>query len=207
MTKPRFITLEGGEGLGKSTNLRFIEQYLCARGISVLMTREPGGTALGEAIRGLLLNFDGVEPEAELLLLFAARAQHLRTVIEPALHAGTWVVSDRFTDASHAYQGGGRGLDPAMIGALERWVQGGLAPDLTLLFDAPVEIGLERARSRGQADRFEAEHPDFFNRVRQAYLDLAARFPGRIRVIDAARPLNAVQADIAARLDALFLES
>lgn len=204
MTKAKFISLEGGEGVGKTTNLQFIEQYLASRGIAYLRTREPGGTPLGEAIRNLLLGFENIEAEAELLLIFAARAQHVKQVIRPALERGTWVICDRFTDASYAYQGGGRGLDPAVIASLRNWVQAGLEPDLTLLLDAPVEVGLERARRRNQADRFEAELPAFFVRVRQAYLDLAERFPDRIQRIDATRTLAEVQADIARHLEALL---
>jgi dTMP kinase len=204
MTRPRFITLEGGEGVGKTTNLDFIEEWLSGRGIRTLRTREPGGTALGEAIRGLFLNSGAIVPEAELLLVFAARAQHLREVIRPALVEGLWVLCDRFTDASYAYQGGGRGLPAEPIEFLERWVQQGLAPDLTLLFDAPVEIGLARARKRGPADRLEAESLEFFGRIRQAYRDLAARQPERIKLLDASRPLAEVQADIARHLDSLL---
>ncbi len=204
MSEAKFITLEGGEGVGKTTNLQFIEHYLASRKIEFIRTREPGGTPAGEAIRNLLLGLEGLGPEAELLLVFAARAQHVDQVIRPALAAGSWVVSDRFTDASYAYQGGGRGLDPAAIGFLENWVQKGLHPDLTLLLDAPVEIGLARAKRRGgPADRFELEVPVFFTKVRQAYLERAECYPERIKVIDAARPLAEVQADIARHLDAL----
>jgi dTMP kinase len=204
MSGAKFITLEGGEGVGKTTNLQFIEHYLTSRKIEFVRTREPGGTPAGEAIRNLLLGFKGLGPEAELLLVFAARAQHLDQVIRPALAAGNWVVSDRFTDASYAYQGGGRGLDRAAIEFLERWVQKGLQPDLTLLLDAPVEIGLTRAQRRGgPADRFESEVPVFFTKVRQAYLERAECYPERIKVIDATRPLIEVQADIARHLDAL----
>jgi dTMP kinase len=205
MTIAKFITLEGGEGVGKTTNLEFIERCLAHRNIEFIRTREPGGTPSGEAIRNLLLGADGLEPETELLLVFAARAQHLKQVIRPALEAGIWVICDRFTDASYAYQGGGRGLDPAVIAFLENWVQEGLQPDLTLLLDTPVEIGLERARSRGQTDRFESEAPAFFSRVRQAYLERAERYPGRIKRIDASRTLAEVQADIARHLDALLI--
>ena len=204
MTTARFISLEGGEGVGKTTNLRFIEDVLRRHGIPFLTTREPGGTPLGEAVRGLLLGQEGMDARAELLLMFAARAQHLQQVIEPALRAGTWVVCDRFTDASFAYQGGGRGLPVDSIGALETFVQGERRPDLTLLLDAPVELGLERARKRGPADRFEAERPAFFARVRAAYLERAARFPERIRVVDATQALDQVQAAIAGHLEQLF---
>lgn len=201
----RFITLEGGEGVGKTTNLDFIEHYLRSRGIDVLRTREPGGTPMGEGVRDLLLQSGTMDRWAELLLVFAARAQHLSEVIRPALAAGQWVLSDRFTDASHAYQGGGRGLDPVVIEQLETWVQQGLQPDLTLLLDAPVELGMARARRRGQTDRFEAERLDFFENVRAAYLARAERFPERIRRVDASGSLAEVQARIALHLEALLV--
>lgn len=204
MRRAKFITLDGGEGMGKTTNLEFIEHYLTQRGIGFIRTREPGGTPLGEAVRDLLLGFEGMEAETELLLMFAARAQHVKQVIRPALEAGTWVICDRFTDASHAYQGGGRGLGAAPIEFLEQWVQDGLQPDLTLLLDAPVEIGLARAKRRGPADRFEAETQAFFTRVRQAYLERADKFPERIKCIDASRTLAEVRADIARHLDTLL---
>jgi dTMP kinase len=203
-TSAKFITLEGGEGVGKTTNLEFIERHLARRGVQCVRTREPGGTPLGESIRSLLLGSERLDAEAELLLVFAARAQHVRQVIRPALEAGAWVLCDRFTDASYAYQGGGRGLDPAAIEFLEGWAQGGLRPDLTLLLDAPAEIGLARAKGRGPADRFEAESLAFFERVRRAYLERAERFPERIQRIDADRSLGEVQADIARRLDRLL---
>lgn len=206
MSTARFITLEGGEGVGKTTNLDFMERWLAERGLPFIRTREPGGTPVGESMRKLLLGFERLSAEAELLLVFAARAQHLEQVIRPALAAGTWVICDRFTDASFAYQSGGRGLDPATIAFLENWLQGGLQPDLTLLLDAPVEIGMARARSRSRADRFESEDQAFFERVRVAYLERAERFPGRIHRLDAARPLAAVQADIARHLDILLAE-
>ena len=204
MSTAKFITLEGGEGVGKTTNLEVIEEFLSRRKVRFVRTREPGGTSVGEAIRGLLLGFEDTEAETELLLVFAARAQHVKQVIRPALAAGTWVVSDRFTDASYAYQGGGRGLDPCVIAFLEDWVQDGLQPDLTLLLDAPADVGMERARSRGQSDRFESETPAFFERVREAYLERAARHQDRIRRIDASRPLAAVRADILGHLNALL---
>ena len=201
----RFITLEGGEGVGKTTNLDFIEHYLRSRGIDVLRTREPGGTPMVEGVRDLLLQSGTMDRWAELLLVFAARAQHISEVIRPALAAGQWVLSDRFTDASHAYQGGGRGLDPAVIEQLETWVQQGLQPDLTLLLDAPVELGMARARRRGQTDRFEAERLDFFKNVRAAYLARAERFPERIRRVDASGSLVEVQARIVRHLEALLV--
>jgi dTMP kinase len=204
MTKGRFITLEGGEGVGKTTNVGFAAQFLEARGLRVVATREPGGTPVGEKIRALFLGEGDIAPEAELLLVFAARAQHLREVIEPALASGAWVVCDRFTDASYAYQGGGRGMAPEFIHSLEAQVQQGRAPDLTLLFDAPVEIGMARAKKRGPADRLEAETLAFFERVRAAYLRRAGDFPRRVKIIDAARPLAEVQAAIAGHLQKLL---
>lgn len=203
--RSRFITLEGGEGVGKTTNLDFIEDYLRARGIDVLRTREPGGTTIGEGVRDILLKSSTMDRWTELLLVFAARAQHISEVIRPALVSGQWVLSDRFTDASHAYQGGGRGLDTAIIGQLEAWVQQELQPDLTLLLDAPVELGMTRARSRGETDRFESERLEFFENVRAAYLDRAERFPERIRRVDASDSLVEVQARIAIHLDALLI--
>ncbi len=199
MRSGRFITLEGGEGVGKSTNLQFIGQLLQQRGLSVMQTREPGGTALAEKIRGLLLeqHQESITPTTELLLVFAARAQHLRNVIEPALRRGDWVLSDRFTDATYAYQGGGRNMDTATIAWLEQLVQGELRPDLTLVLDAPVETGMSRAKHRGELDRFESERLEFFERVRQAYLQRAAEYPQRYKIIDAAQPLCDVQAQIA----------
>ncbi len=204
--KGLFITIEGGEGGGKSTNLQFIQDYLEAAGKRVTVTREPGGTPLGEQIRALLLDprQTGICPDAELLLMFAARAQHLTEVIRPALQAGEWVVCDRFTDASYAYQGGGRGVDEGRIARIEHWVQGDLRPDLVLLLDLPVAEGLARAGRRGAKDRFELEQQEFFERVRAAYLARAARQPGRYRVIDASRPLAQVQVQIRAALDELL---
>ena len=202
--KPRFITLEGGEGVGKTTNLAFIEDYLTTRGVDLLRTREPGGTPLGERIRGLLLDSDGMNSSAELLLVFAARAQHLDEVIRPALAAGRWVLCDRFTDASYAYQGGGRNLDLSVICFLEQWVQAGLQPDLTLLLDTSIEVGMSRVRDRGATDRFESEHLGFFEKVRAAYLYRADKYPDRIKRIDASGSLGSVQAGIAMHLDHLI---
>jgi len=191
----RFITVEGIEGVGKSTNIARIRALIEAAGIEVVMTREPGGTPLGEAIRDLLLDprYAGMSPDCELQLMFAARAEHLAQVILPALGKGQWVLCDRFTDATYAYQGGGRGIDAGKIARLEQWVQGDFRPDLTVLLDVPVEVGLARAGKRGALDRFEQETRGFFERVRQAYLDLAARHDGRYRVIDANQPLASVQ--------------
>jgi dTMP kinase len=193
-----FITVEGGEGVGKSTNIDFLATKLRDAGVDLLVTREPGGTRLGEDLRNLLLEVrdEPVSAMTELLLIFAARAQHLNTLIEPSLVAGRWVLCDRFTDATYAYQSGGRGMDAAHVRTLESLVQGSLRPDCTLLFDAPVGIGMQRARGRGELDRFEREEADFFERVRATYLQLAEEGSGRYRVIDASRPLTEVQADL-----------
>jgi dTMP kinase len=204
MTRGRFITVEGGEGAGKSTCLAFIRDRLEAAGHRVVVTREPGGTPLAESIRELLLGHhtDGMSDDCELLLVFAARADHLARVIRPALERGDWVLSDRFTDATYAYQGGGRGLDAGRIAELERLVQGDLRPDLTLLLDLPVATGLARAAGRAEApDRFESEAAAFFERVRATYRERAACEPERIRVVDAGRPLEAVTASLAEVLD------
>lgn len=198
MKRGQFITLEGGEGVGKSTNIRFIQDWLQARGITVVVTREPGGTAIAEQIRSLLLtpHTETLTATAELLLLFAGRAQHIGHVIEPALQQGQWVLCDRFTDATFAYQGGGRQLDQGLIAWLEHTVQAGLQPDLTLLLDAPVAIGLQRAAQRAALDRFETEQQAFFERVRQAYLQRAAADSQRFCIIQADQSLAAVQAQI-----------
>ena len=201
-----FITLEGPEGAGKSTNREYLAERLRERGIDVLLTREPGGTPLAERIRELLLD-PSDEPMAvdtELLLVFAARAQHLQQVIRPALARGCVVLCDRFTDATYAYQGGGRGLSIERIAQLEQFVQGELRPDLTLIFDLPVEVGLARAAARGRLDRFEQEGRVFFEAVRQAYLQRAAQSPQRYRVLDAGQTLVQVQADIDALLPSLL---
>jgi dTMP kinase len=198
----RFITLEGGEGAGKSTQVDRLRQFLAARGIPVITTREPGGTPVAELIRGVLLSKDhpAMHPDTELLLMFAARAEHLRTLILPALESGTWVICDRFTDATYAYQGGGRGLNMARIAALETWVQGPVRPDLTLLLDMDVKAGLARARGRGEADRFEQETVEFFERVRRTYLDRARSEPQRYRVVDATGSMDQVTAALEAAL-------
>jgi dTMP kinase len=202
----RFITLEGGEGAGKSTNQEYIRERLQAAGIVVKVTREPGGTPLGEGIRSLLLDpaNTAMHADTELLLMFAARAQHLHALVLPALARGEWVLCDRFTDATYAYQGGGRGLDMQRIAQLETWVQAGFQPYRTLLFDLPVEIGLQRAGERGVLDRFEQEQKAFFERVRAAYLVRAKVFPQRFRVIDAARDLGDVQAQLDSLIDELL---
>ncbi|MEQ4539367.1 MAG: dTMP kinase [Billgrantia sp.] len=206
----RFITLEGGEGVGKSTNLEWVAQWLVARGVEVVRTREPGGTPRAEAMRKLLLSPQADEPldaDAELLLVFAARAQHLAQRIRPALERGAWVLCDRFTDATFAYQGGGRGIEPDRIAELERFVQRGLEPDLTLLLDMPVAAAQRRLQGRLTAsgdsrDRFEQEQASFFEAVRQAYLARAAAAPQRMAVIDADAPLATVQARLSACLEA-----
>jgi dTMP kinase len=195
MTRGKFITLEGGEGVGKTTNLVFIKDYLQQHNISVVVTREPGGTVLAEKIRHLLLDKDSevISEQAELLLIFAARAQHIKHVIEPALAQGEWVLCDRFTDATYAYQGGGRNMRISTIEWLENLVQGNLRPDLTVLLDAPVEIGIERARERGAFDRFESEKISFFEHVRRAYLLQVELHPERIKLIKANQSLVDVQ--------------
>ena len=199
-----FITLEGPEGAGKSTQMLALAEYLRAAGKSVIETREPGGTSLGEAIRHILLDpaQTTLASDAELLLLFAARAQHLAELIRPALARGEWVLCDRFTDASYAYQGGGRGIPGSRIAVLEQWVQADLQPDLILVLDLPVELGLQRAGKRGPADRFEREEQAFFERVRAAYLQRAANKPERYRIIDASAPLDEVQTALRRALEA-----
>ena len=196
--KGKFITVEGGEGAGKSSNLAFIRQQLEQAGIDVLFTREPGGTQLGEDLRELLLGHKhtGMSEDTELMLMFAARAEHLQQKIIPALEQGTWVLCDRFTDATYTYKGGGRGIDESRIAQLENWVQGDLRPDMTLLLDLPVQIGLDRARQRSEPDRFEKEKIDFFEKVRSAYLAIAKASPERVKVIDASQPLPQVQEQI-----------
>lgn len=204
----RFVTVDGGEGAGKTTQMGFMREYLERRGCRVVVTREPGGTSLGEEIRGLLLGHrdGGMTLAAETLLMFSARAEHLERVIRPALAAGCWVLCDRFTDATYAYQGGGRGLPLERIAVLEEWVQGELRPDLTLLLDVPVATGLARAGKRSMADRFEQEEVDFFERVRAIYLERAAREPDRCRVVDASQSVEVVRAEVETML-AEWLES
>ena len=191
----KFITLEGIDGAGKSTQLNWLAEHLRSQGRNVLVTREPGGTPLGEKLRELLLH-QSMHLETEALLMFAARREHLDKVILPALQAGNWVISDRFTDASFAYQGGGRGLDEDKLRVLEKWVQQDLQPDLTLLFDVPVEISQQRLSNNSSLDRFEQEKQDFFQRVREAYLKRAAQFPARVRVIDSRQSVDAIQAEL-----------
>jgi dTMP kinase len=205
MPRGLFITLEGGEGAGKSTNLAFIRQWLQRAGHEVVATREPGGTELGERVRDILLHSKQlhITPESEMLLMFAARAEHLAKVIRPALAAGKTVLCDRFTDATYAYQGGGRGLPAERIAMMENQVQGDLRPDLTLLLDIPVEAGRARAGQRGEPDRFEREDNDFFARVHATYLARAQADPKRMRVIDASRALPQVEQQLAAVLEEL----
>lgn len=200
----KFITLEGIEGAGKSTQMDQVRSCLLELGIPVILTREPGGSPIAERMREVLLDpaCRGMATDAELLLMFAARAEHLAHKILPALEEGTWVVCDRFTDATYAYQGGGRGVDFGRIAQLEAFVQGDLRPDLTLLFDLPVPEGLARAGRRSRPDRFESETMHFFEDVRRAYLALAARYPARIRTLDA----SASQAEVGARVRALVNE-
>lgn len=194
----KFITIEGTEGVGKTTNMSFVQQYLQGAGKTVIVTREPGGTDIGEKIREMLLDASNTAlvDDAELLLMFAARAQHIHQVIEPALKSGQWVLCDRFTDATYAYQGGGRGIDTDRIAVLESWVQGALRPDLTLLLDIPVKTGLTRASQRSEPDRFEQERQSFFEKVRQAYLDRANNDTQHYRIIDASQQLENVQKQI-----------
>lgn len=207
MSRGRFITLEGIEGAGKSTVAKLVIEWLASRGITARVTREPGGTPLAERVRKIVLErgTEAVSPQAETLLMFAARSIHVENLIRPALAAGEWVICDRFTDASRAYQGHGRGMDLAWIEQLATAVQGGLQPDCTLLLDLPVEVGLRRARGRsGQAaDRFEAEVEEFFERVRNGYLQIARDEPQRVRIIDATQALPDVTAQVTRVLEGL----
>lgn len=207
--KGLFISVEGGEGVGKSTNLDFIINYLQENSVSLISTREPGGTPLAEEIRELLLKPRGenVSEVSELLLMFAARAQHLNQKILPALDRGDWVICDRFTDATYAYQGGGRRMDVETISQLENMVQAALRPDRVILLDLPVEIGMERAKKRGELDRFESQQLAFFERVRTAYLQRAAQSPSTYRIVDASPTLDKVQQQIQVILDELISES
>jgi dTMP kinase len=202
----RFITLEGIDGAGKSTHAAWIADHVATMGMKALATREPGGTALGESLRALLLH-EPMSADSQTLLMFAARREHLERVIRPALARGEWVVCDRFTDATFAYQGGGHGVSQAAIGALERWIHGDCEPDLTILFDVPVAVSrerLERALAAGRTlDKFESEADAFFERVRNAYLERAHGDERRFRIVDSTRPLATVRADIAAHLAAL----
>jgi dTMP kinase len=201
MIRGRFITLEGIDGAGKSSHVEWLRERIASSGRTVIVTREPGGTVLGEHLRALLLN-EAMDLRTETLLAFAARQEHLVALIEPALAAGTWVLSDRFTDATYAYQGGGRGLPAERIALLEQWVQEGVQPDLSLYFDVPVEVGLARRRAASaELDRFERERADFFERVRAVYLQRAAADPRRLRVVDGTRKLEEVRADLQTMLE------
>lgn len=196
MSAAKFITFEGVDGAGKSTHLDWFADALRQRGIDLLVTREPGGTPLGEKLREILLN-QPMHAETEALLMFAARREHVEQVIRPALQRGTWVISDRFSDASFAYQGGGRGVPLAKLEQLEQWVHGDLQPNLTLLFDIPIEIARQRLSNNVSLDRFEQERGDFFERVRQAYLARAAKSPKRFAVIHAEQTMPEVQQALA----------
>lgn len=198
----KFITLEGIDGAGKSTHLPWIADWLRARGHQVVVTREPGGTPLGEMLRDLLLS-QSMHRETETLLMFAARREHIDKVIRPAMEKGHWVISDRFTDATFAYQGGGRGIPLAKLEVLEQWVQEGLEPDLTLLFDVPPEVSEARLALNATRDRFEQEKRDFFARVREAYLARARACPGRMRVVDGGRSVAAIRAELETILQGL----
>ena len=206
MGRGKFITVEGIEGTGKSTNIEFLTSLIKENGYEVIRTREPGGTPMAEKIRQLLLEHEQEQlPEiAELLLFFASRSLHLRNAIVPALKEGKWVVCDRFTDASRAYQGSGRGLDLDRIERLAEWVQEGLEPDMTILLDAPAEIGMQRTAERGDADRMDSEELSFYRRVRAGYLTLADMHPERFAVVDATQSLDQVQASIAKKVGRLF---
>ena len=205
MSVAKFITIEGMEGAGKSTNLDYACDFFAQRNINFVVTREPGGTEVAELIRDLLLahHNEAIAPLTELLLIFAARAQHLETVIKPALASGQWVISDRFTDASFAYQGGGRMLDLNRISELADWVLGDFKPDLTLLLDVSVEIGMQRIEARAAKDRIELEERAFFERVRSVFISRSESFPERIKLIDASGSVNDIQSKIRALLDSL----
>ena len=197
MSRGRFITLEGMDGAGKTTHLEWLRQRLAAKGVALTVTREPGGTALGEALRTLLLDIPGIrDPETEALLMFAARREHIAQVIVPALSAGRWVLCDRFTDATYAYQAGGSGMAWERVAALERWVQGDLQPDLTLYFDLDPTVGRARTQKARAPDRFEREQLAFYERVRAAYQRRATEYPQRIKVIDAARSIPEIQKEL-----------
>lgn len=206
MKKGKFITVEGIEGVGKTTNIEFIRNRIDAAGIGCEVTREPGGTPMAEEIRNTLLSnrTEIVCEETELLLMFASRAQHLRQFILPKLSHGDWIVCDRFTDATYAYQGYGRGQSLANITLLENMVQSTFRPDCTILLDAPVEVGLHRAKKRGELDRFEKENVEFFSRVREGYLELAAKDPHRYRIVDATVSIENVQQQLSLVLDDLI---
>ncbi len=205
MKRGQFITFEGIDGAGKSTHLAWATDFLRGRGIGLIVTREPGGTILGEQLRQILLaSVHCIHPETETLMMFTARRQHLEDVIRPALQRGDWVLCDRFTDASFAYQGGGRGVAKSKLEALERWVHPDLQPDLTLLFDISVELGQSRVARSKSPDRFEREDAEFFSKVRNAYLERAQQWPSRIVRIDGSKPLADIQREIEQRLLAIW---
>ncbi len=205
MKRGKFITFEGIDGAGKSTHLAWATDFLRGRGIGLIVTREPGGTIVGEQLRQILLSgVHSIHPETETLMMFTARRQHLEDVIRPALQRGDWVLCDRFTDASFAYQGGGRGVAKGKLEALERWVHPDLQPDLTLLFDISVELGQSRVARIKSPDRFEREDAEFFGRVRNAYLERAQQWPGRIVTVDGSKPLGDIQREIEQRLLAIW---
>jgi len=195
MQPGKFITLEGVDGAGKSTHLDYLAEKIRARGVELVVTREPGGTLLGEKLRTLLLN-DPMQPDTELMLMYAARAEHVAALIKPALARGAWVLSDRFADASYAYQCGGRGIDAVRLQALEDWTLAGFKPDLTLLFDVSAEVAEARRAQARAADRFEQEQAAFFTRVREAYLQRAKTEPERIRIIDASHSIESIRAEL-----------
>jgi len=205
MSRGKFITIDGLEGAGKSTQIDFIKKYLSDRNRDVFLTREPGGTDLGERLRALLLdkNIDAMNSDTELLLMFAARNEHVKKVIVPKLEQGVWVISDRFTDASYAYQGGGRGIPLERIGELEQWTLQDFVPDMTFLLDLDVELGLSRVEQRGEKDRFEEEHKDFFNKVREIFSNRASKYPERIKLIDASKNIDETSSQIKKILDLL----
>lgn len=199
----KFITFEGIDGAGKSTHIAFVSEYIKARGVELVCSREPGGTPLGEQLRELVLH-QKMHLETEALLVFASRREHIANVIEPALQRGAWVISDRFTDSTFAYQGGGRGMSLAKLEALEQWVHPALQPDLTLLFDVPLEVARARLDATRELDKFEQEQADFFAATRNEYLRRAAQFPQRFRVIDSTQSIAQIQQQIATILDACF---
>ena len=202
MSRGKFITLEGIDGAGKSTHLNFIAEHLRTLGKAVLTTREPGGTPLGEMLRDMVLS-QSMHVETETLIMFASRREHIDKIILPALEKGIWVISDRFTDATFAYQGGGRGISNERLEMLEEWVQDGLQPDLTLLFDVSAELSQQRLSFNQSLDRFEQENQDFFKRVRDAYLARARAFQQRMRVIDSSRSIAEIQKELGGLIDAL----
>ncbi len=214
INKGVFITIEGADGAGKTTHIEYLKRWLVNKKMDVIATREPGGTRLGESLRKILLNDDAqsnkqstrISDDTELMLMFAARMQHLHEVILPALTAGWYVLCDRFTDATYAYQGGGRGISEQRIQQLEHWVQNGLQPDLTLLLDVPLDVGLARTQKRGtQGDRFEQQQIDFKQAVRQTYLRRAAQFPQRIKLLDASKSMSEVQTELIQRVESFLM--